>query len=50
MRTGFDFVLNNAMKNVEDGIRTLMSFGFSKKDVRELVKMIFEEMDKERKK
>ena len=50
MRNGFDFVLNNAMKNVEDGIRTLVSFGFSKKDVRAMVKMIFENIDKESKK
>lgn len=48
MRTGFDFVINNAIKNVEDGIRTLISFGFSKKDVKELVRMIFEEIDKEK--
>lgn len=50
MRTGFNLVLNNAMKNVDDGIRTLMSFGYSKKDLRELVKMIIEEIDKENKK
>ena len=47
---GYDYVINEAMKRVDDGIRTLMSFGFSKKDVRELVKMIFENIDKESKK
>ena len=46
---GFEFVINESIDRVDGGIRTLMSFGFPKKDIQKLIDVIFEDIERRKK-